>query len=666
MNTQYLILDYETFSQADLKKVGAYEYSMHPSTEILCAAWRLGTIEELDYATTRVWSEDSPGDPIGEFLKALCDPEVKLVAHNAFFETVITKNVFSRYFKSKSEIASIDPNRWICTASMAAALALPRNLEGACLALDLPIKKDMEGRRLMLKMCKPKKVSKYDKRTRRKDPTDFKRLMEYCVKDINAETELFLKLPPLSDNERKVWLLDQKINLRGFEVDRNLVSTTLSLISQEVEILQDCTNELTMGLFNSMTQRKHVLELLGSLDCELPDLRSKTIKDTLNKGEVNETARMVLETRQAISRTSTAKFEAFAKRSEVDGRIRDHMLYHGASTGRWSGMGIQPHNFPRGTIKDTTQAAEIIAKGDLELVRLIYGNPMEVFSSCLRSMIIPSSGKTLFCADYAAIEARVLFWLAKYDAGLDAFRQDRDLYREMAAIIFRVPLVEVTKTMRELGKRAILGCGYGMGPKKFHMTCEAQGQPVEMELAERAVAAYRDVHQPVVKLWKNIERAAMSAVQNKGKKYTINHTKWWVENDFLWCELPSGRKLAYYKPEIRYAPTPWDEKKATLYHYSQNPMTHQWECNGTYGGRLTENVDQAIARDLTAEAVIRIEEAGFDVLMSVHDEILAEKERDSRTEFYLEQFEWLMAENPGWAMDLPIKVEGWYGQRYRK
>lgn len=655
----YCVLDYETYSEADLKKVGGYEYSKHPSTEVLCLAWKVGTRDTLRNNKTKYWAPGGLG--LMELVYILNDPKFILVAHNALFEQVITNNVLVRYHAFQP----IPPKRWLCTASLAAALALPRKLEGAAEALALPVQKDMEGNRLILKWCKPKKPSKKDPSTRHSDSIEFGKIIKYCMTDVDATAELFLKLPPLTALERMVWELDQTINLRGFLVDTRLVDTVLGMIGRETAFLGRETAELSDGALTTTNQRAAVLAWLEENGAFVSDLTAKTVKESLEMGLVDGKAKRMLEIRQAISKTSTAKYQAFRLRSRHDGRLRDILLYHGASTGRWGGMGVQPQNFPRGTIKNTTQAADILATGDLELVRMIYGDPMSVFSSCLRNMIIAPEGETLDVADYAAIEARVLFWVARHEEGLKAFREGRDLYREIAAEIFGVDISKVTSAMRFVGKGVILGCGYSMGAKKFAESCKNQGQEIESRIAEVAVKAYRSAHQPVVKLWDNIHRASIAAVQNPGKRYTINRTIWFCKDDFLWCELPSGRKLAYAKPSVQFEKTPWGDMRPCLYHYGVNSMSRKWERQKTYGGRLTENVVQAIARDFMAEAMLRIEsKKAWKIVLSVHDELIAQ--RNINSHYGIKDFENLMSELPYWGTGCPIKVEGWTGIRYRK
>lgn len=305
----------------------------------------------------------------------------------------------------------------------------------------------------------------------------------------------------------------------------------------------------------------------------------------------------------------------------------------------------------------------------LDWLGTLYGDPMSVFSSLLRSMIVAPKGYVLDVADYAAIEARVLFWVAKHADGIKAFKDGRKLYEELATDIFNVPLPKVTTDQRFVGKQATLGCGYGMGFKKFEDTCRQLGQEVSEELAQTAVRTYREKHKPVVKLWSNLERAAVAAIQNPGKKYSINYTSWYVSGDFLWCQLPSGRRLAYYGPRVAMEPPKWDrhgEKRPRVYHWGVDSRTRKWCESPTYGGKLTENVVQAISRDLMGEAMLRIEAHGaWRIVLSVHDELVAERDlrrKDASTELFCK----LMATVPDWAEGAPVKVEGWSGLRYRK
>lgn len=349
---EYTVLDYETFSEANLKQVGGWEYSVHPTTDILCVAWRRGTRATLQKAPVRTWSPLRDGTqlrgPLLELSHALASAD-RVIAHNAYFEQVITRNVLKRRYLPG--LRPLPPKLWGCTAALAAALALPRNLEGAALALELPVEKDMAGRRLMLKWSKPRKPTKNNPSVRHTDPEELDALIRYCATDVEAETELFLRCPPLTKQERQVWLLDQTINLRGFLVDREMVSRVLELLPLAKDHSLKRVHEISDGFLKSTGQHTKLMEWLEEKGVYLPNLQKKMVEDTISEGLVEGDVLEMLEHRLSLAKTSTAKYDAFEMRSRHDGRIRDILVYHGAGPGRWTGSGIQPQNFPRGTLK---------------------------------------------------------------------------------------------------------------------------------------------------------------------------------------------------------------------------------------------------------------------------------------------------------------------------
>ena len=666
------VLDYETRSEVDLGECGAFEYALHPSTEILCASWKVGTRDKLTAAKTIRWEPKRGIGRADNLVNWLLQPRTINVAHNALFEQLITRFVLSRMVGIKINIPA---DRWICTASLARHLALKGDLDSVAKILKLPVKKNEDGKKLIRAHCIPQKATKKNGGAKwNDDPAGLEKLADYCAQDVDAEAWAFVTMPELPPRERKIWLLDQKMNAEGMFVDRPLVKTVLGMIAEEVRELNRETQELTLGVFESATQRAAVLDFVQAEGASLPNLQAKTVQDALDANLVTGDARRMLEIRQSVSKSSTAKYVQFEARTRHDSRVRDMLIYCGAHTRRFTGAGLQPHNFPRGNIANTDLLAEFLATGDRALIRLLYGDFMNASSSALRSMITASPGRDLYCADFAGIEARGLFWIAKHEEGLNAFREKRDLYKEMATEIYSKDLAEVTKPEREVGTRAVLGCGYGMGDETFAATCKTFGMEIEDEIATRAVNAYRSTHWPVKKLWGNLERAALAAVDNPGTKYTINRTKWWVEKvagfPMLICELPSGGRLHYFNPEIRVRPTKWGEKKRTLHYWGTHPKTHQWVLLPTYGGKLVENVIQSLCRDVMCESMLRVQAAGYDVRLTVHDEVLAERAKIRGTANArlsgLTKFEELMATVPEWATGFPIAVEGWVGKRYKK
>jgi DNA polymerase len=369
------------------------------------------------------------------------------------------------------------------------------------------------------------------------------------------------------------------------------------------------------------------------------------------------------------SKTSTAKYAALLHRSTSDGFIRDTLLFHVASTGRWGGSGFQPQNLPKPTKAlgdfDPEVACEVINDESLERVRLFYGSPMDAFSGVVRSMIVPRPGYKFVCSDFSAIEARVLFWLAGHAEGVKAYEQNAPIYEEMASEIFGRPVTRQDEAERDIGKRTILGCGYGMGAKKFHATCEQFNQPITMELAEKSVALYREKHWPVPRLWSNLNQAAIHAIQKPMTKVSINKTIWFFDKKDLWCRLPSGRSLCYPDASVKFE-TVFGQKRPVVCYYGMNNVTRKWDLDKTYGGKLTENVTQAVARDFMANAILNFAtkpelKSKYILSLHVHDELVGETKTGN-----IEEFKNAMTARPTWGVDCPIAAGGWEGLRYRK
>lgn len=683
MAKKYLILDYETFSECDIRASGAYEYAKHASTEILCVGYVYGTRDELadedvkllampDWETTALDTD---------FLHAMQNPETVLVAHNAFFEQCISKFVLPRHknLLRSGKLGELRPSRWICTASLSRALGIPGNLEGAGMAMGLTHQKDTEGHRLMLKLCKPRKASKNNPSTRHDDPAELQRLYEYCKKDVEAERELFLKLPPLHPKERKIWVLNQEMNLRGFTVDRKLVKGALHCIARTTAKLDKRFVELT-GL-DSARQCDKTKALLKTLGLVLPDLKAPTVEDAIRSKKTPEVCRDILEIRQAVTKSSTAKYAAFDARSRHDGRARDNTIYFGAHTGRDSGTGLQPQNLFKSTIAhaDVVTGIDLIKERDLTAIEALFEKPMELYASALRSCIVAPKGSVLDVGDFATIEVRVLFWLAGHAEGLKMIADGVDIYQRMACKIYEIKAKDLArryaegeilaKLQRQLGKVTVLGSGFGigLGGEKFVMAAKVlAGLDISQSLAQKCVAVYREENRPVVKFWDTIERAAVKALQNPGKCYKHGLLKWRKEGNWLTCELPMGRKFFYYSPRYMQVQSLYGPKMALTYRGVES-VSRKFIRMSTWGGKLTENIVQAVARDLLMESLLRLDSLGASPVLAVHDEIVCERIlSDISYNGNGGEMAEIMEASPSWAEGLPIKVEGWSEERYRK
>ncbi len=664
-------LDFETRSACDIKKAGAWRYSRDESTEVLCFAYR------IDGGPIKVWSpffqdfEEKPGR-IPEDLHKAIGEGATIRAWNSFFEFSIWNNVLTSF----PGFMKLPLNRFIDTAAKAAALSLPRNLEEGAKALGLPIEKDMTGRRLMLKMSKPRKAKKGETTKEgeflyHEDAQDFIRLFEYCKKDVEVESAVALRIEalPWGEQERKLWLFDQKVNLRGVPVDVDMVAKALGFLSIYFKELLGELKELTNGEVTTAGQRARILAWLEKRGVILEGLTKDHVAEALKDDSIDDKARRVLEIRQLLGKTSTKKLESMlACVDQADGRVRGTLLYHGASTGRWSGRLIQPQNFPRGSLKEdeVTLAFERLNRGGYENFKTHYPDLLDAVSSMLRGFIKAKEGKEFVAADFSSIESRALFWLADEEAGLNIYKTHGKIYEDMAATIYnkRIDQIEGGSFERQLGKQAVLGCGFGMGGPKFQTTCEGYGMEVSKDLAKFTVSAFRAKFPDVVQFWRELENAAVMAVKNPGKAYSAgSKIAYKMAKGFLWARLPSGRLLAYYKPRLKAKETPWGEKKLVVTYMGTNSQTRKWERQSTYGGKLCENVTQAVARDLMAEAMVRLEGNHYPVIMTVHDEVVAEVPEGSGT---VNEFELLLNTLPKWGRGLPVESEGWRGRRFKK
>lgn len=676
-----LLIDFETRSRCDLKKCGQHMYARHASTEIICIGWKIMGEKTAHVIPMEAVYSDDPVflRQILKFVEAVNRADY-LVAHNVGFEYAIWHHCLLTRTNLGKMLPEIPHNKWICTLAMSSVLALPRGLDAAGQAIGLDHKKDIEGRKLLLKMCKPTppkdNIGAWIEW--RESQPELERLYEYCKQDLWTEEALYnflIKYQPFTKKEYQAWVDTEKINNRGFKIDIELVDAVLEKINRFEVAAHERLRYHTSGLVNTPKQVKALREFLSGEGIELPDLQKKTVDDKLNEIEsnnleVSEDALTVLKIRQALGKSSTSKYIAFKNRMDDDHRVRNNLVYHGASTGRDSGQGVQPQNFPRGTVKIGERAVYSLIKDSIDEIELCYGPLMDVCSSALRSVIIPTTGYTLFCADFASIEARMLLWLAGDAAGLEEYERGLDTYITMAGTIYKEDWRKIEEEYkregfslkRHLGKFAILGLGYQMGAQKFIDTCKSQGIHVEDALAIRAHAAFREKYPLIPKLWKNYERAAILAVESK-KKILINRVTWYLDRDFLFAELPSGRRLAYFRPEIRIEETPFGLPGKKLYIYTTDSMTKKWAQRAVYGGLLAENITQAVSRDCMIEATTRCEDAGYSCLIRVHDENLTEIKDGVGG---IEEFKKLMSIRPQWGQDIPLKVSAWSGKRYRK
>lgn len=641
-----LSIDIETFSDIDLIKCGVYKYADSPAFEILLFSYSIddGEIHIVDL----VRGEELP-DEITEAIKS--DTVIK-TAFNAQFERVCL---------SKHLGILLDPSSWYCTAVQAAELSLPSSLADVGAALGLERQKMTEGKELIKYFCvscKPTKSNGGRTRNMPKDaPEKWALFKEYCKRDVDVERQIAKKLEmyPISESEHRLYVLDQRINDRGVLVDLSLAQQAIKINSIQTAVATEQAYTLT-GLENpnSVAQLKDWLIENG---VEIDSLSKKAVAALADEtdGDIQE----MLHLRLLMSKTSVKKYEAVMRSVCKDNRVRGMMRFCGASrTGRWSGNILQPQNLPQNHLPDLTLARDIVKDGDFEMLDMTFGNVPNVLSELIRTVLIPKQNHRFIVADFSAIEARVLSWLAGEQWRLDTFRNGGDIYCASASQMFRVPVEKhgVNGHLRQKGKISELACGYGgsVGALK-NMGAVEMGVP-EDEL-QGLINDWRNANPHIVKLWTEVGNTAMKAIKEK-TIVSLGKLVFMYERGILFIRLPSGRRLSYIKPRI--GTNRFGGDSIT---YMGVSASKKWERLETFGGKLVENIVQAIARDLLASAMMNVANAGYDIVFHVHDEIIAEVPdgQGSGDEMCM-----LMSINPDWADGIPLSADGYECEYYRK
>lgn len=659
-----ITIDFETRSKINLKKVGAWKYAEHPSTSILCLAYNM-TGDPFD---TMLWT---PGKRFpDELMHAIVIDRRTIEAHNSFFEFCIWNFVG----RKKYGFPRLNLSQLNCSMAKARAHSLPGSLAAAGDALDLKIKKDKRGNDLINLLCVPQKPSKDKPSIWIDDPDLMQELYQYCMRDVNTEITLSDTLPALSDREKQIWLLDQKINARGIKIDVEAVEGALKILADTVKHYGSKIAALAKGAFVTLGQRDKILKWCAARGMVLDGWTKNDVSNALkNAKDLPEDVRQILELRQILGRTSTKKYVAMLDRLANDGRVHgDTLVYHKAHTGRWAGVGIQIQNLPRPTIYDDPEKLiGILKTEDFQEAEFWYDDTFDLAASAIRSCIVPAEGKKFISADYSSIEPRVLFWISEDAKSLKIFEQGRDIYIELAASIYKTTYKDIVTRradgdskaaeQRAVGKAAALGLGYQMGADRFCGTCEGFDIPISIDFAKRAVRNFRDEFKKVVSFWYGVEKAAREAIETPGLITTFGKIQFRQGKTFLKCKLPSGRFLHYPFARLKMQMTSWGEPKLCITY--KGYKDEKWIDKTTYGGKLTENIVQAIARDIMCDAMLRLEDNNYTLVMSVHDELVAEVPENFGS---VDEFCGLMNVVPTWAQGLPIATEGWEGYRYRK
>ena len=641
-------IDFETRSRIDLADQGLDIYANDPTTEVLCIAF--GTTPQ----NVKVTRPDQSTNLDLNDLLAYVRGGGKIQAWNAMFEYAIWNCVCV----PKYGWPPLKLEQCIDSMAIAAANNVPQSLGDAAIFMDATHQKDTRGRTLIQKLCKPMKNNGFNN-----DPELMREMFDYCAQDVRTEMAIVANLRPLTAAEQDIWSLTQRINLRGVPVAPNELHNAVLAVVRAQDALD---NECVALTGCKPSERAKLLDWINKClvtigQAEMADLTAETVSAMLVSTNINEPIRAALRLRQEGSQTSVAKY---AKMGEIqrEGRIRNTLVYHGASTGRWASRGgLNLQNIARPTLEDAA-----IEQAIPKVFETAVGS-MQELSSLVRSAIVAPNSKTFVDVDFSSIENRVGVYLAGQKDKVELFRKGLDEYKVFASeSLYRVPYDEVTKDQRQVSKSAVLGAMFGQGAKGLVKYAEGMGVKISEGQAKNAVDGYRSSYAKVKLLWALCENAAIQAVENPGNPFRAgDKLVLKVAKNALWMQLPSGRLICWQRPQLELLTTPWGQQKVGVTVHTQSTYTRQWGRNQIIGSSLFQSAVQGTARDCLAVAMINLEKAGYEVINSIHDEVLLLVEEQSAESALVDVMS-IMNTPPTWAPDFPLACEGWISKRYRK
>ena len=660
-NRLELGIDIETFSSVDIKN-GAYAYSEAPDFEILLIAYKFSDEDKVKLIDLT----DDPEELENlRFWDALTDPEVVKTAYNANFE---------RTCLARHTGEAMPPEQWRCTMVLAVQLGLPRSLAavGPALGLTEEEQKKKTGAALIQYFCKPCKPTRTNgqrtKNTRLHAPEKWELFKEYNIQDVVTEQIILKRLRDFrpDQSEQDLWTLDQEINDRGVLLDIPMAGSIVEFDTERsADLLAEAQQITGLSNPNSLAQLKPWLADNG---LATDTLRKDDVAAMLADPSLHANVRRVLEIRQTLSKTSVKKYQTMLDIAGEDDRARGIMQFYGGHTGRWAGRSLQPQNLARNTMPDDELdvAREFVKMGDFESLEMIFGEPAPIFSQLVRTAFIPSPGNRFIVSDFSAIEARVIAWIAGEEWRLEVFRNDGDIYCESASHIYHVPVVKhgINGELRQRGKVAELALGYG-GAVGAMKQMDTSGSVPEDEM-QGIVTQWRAESPKIVRMWRDCQDAAVSVIRGNQPKRVLRSlqgTEFYVKlvdgTPVLFIRLPSGRPIAYWDPKVMDT-----EMGPRITYMTQNQTTRKWERCETYGGKLTENIVQSVARDCLAEKMKLLESMGYQIVFHVHDEMILDVPREDKEAAAL--VDRIMGEPIDWAPGLPLKGGTYECDFYRK
>lgn len=647
-----LAIDLETYSSIDIRKAGLYKYV--ENSEILLFAYTYDDepVRVVDMACGETVPENVLAD--------LDNPDVLKTAFNAAFEMHVLGHWLGR---------RLDPAQWFCTMVQSYTLGLPGSLKDVGKVLNLAEDKQKlaTGSRLIQYFCKPCRPTKANGGRTRNRPADAPEKWElfktYNGQDVEAERAIRKKIERFFPNatERKLWCLDQKINDAGVRIDETLVRQAITLDARiKEDVLQKAVRLTGMSNPNSNAQLLDWFEQQEGWRPETLDKKARA--ELLQDDSLSAKTRTMLQYKQLLSKTSVKKYVAMETAECADGRVHGMLQFYGAArTGRWAGRLVQLHNLPQNHLDDLDDAREMVKAGDLDSMDIFYDNPSDVLSQLIRTAFIAGPGKRFIVADFSAIEARVIAWYADESWRLQAFVDGKDIYCASASQMFGVPVVKhgINGELRQKGKVAELACGYGGGVNALK-AFGADKMGLTEEHMQDIVRKWRQSSPHIVKMWSEVENAAKTAIRHKGARVKYRHgLEFYTQAGLLFIQLPSGRAIAYVKPRIEQE----DEFNRETLTYEGVVLNGGWGRNYTWGGKLVENIVQATARDCLAMAMLRLDEAGYKIVMHVHDEVILEMPYGTGS---LNEATDIMGQPIPWAPGLLLRADGYETPYYKK
>lgn len=650
-----LSIDLETYSEIDIAKCGSFRYIDDESFEILLLGYAFD--DEPVTVIDLTADEEVPAD----FLAALYDPEVTKTAWNCAFERFGLWKHFGRY---------CPPEQWSDTMILSAVCGLPLGLgeAGKALRLEADEAKDREGKALIRYFCSPCRPTKVNGgRTRnlpQHDTDKWELFIEYNRQDVVAERTIRKRLLRWEPDslEHRFWCLDARINERGMRVDRELVHNAIAMDARyKAELTKQAVAISGLENPNSVAQIKQWL--LEQEGIEVPSLNKKVVAEVVSQLN-GERAKQFMALRARLAKSSTKKYEAMERSACADAHIKGCFQFYGANrTGRFAGRLVQLQNLPQNHMEDLAVARSLVRDNDYETVRLLYDSVSDTLSELIRTALIPEPGHRFIVADFSAIEARVIAWIAGEQWRLDVFRNGGDIYCASASQMFHVPVVKHGENghLRQKGKIAELALGYGGGANALKAFGADKMGMTEEEMVN-TVDLWREASPRVCALWRALERAAIRCVVHKTPQVSaIGGIRFEMECGILWMTLPSGRRIAYYGAE--YGPSRFHRDRRALSYMGVDQKTKRWGRVETWGGKLAENVTQATARDCLRDTMLALENAGYDIRAHVHDEVIISEPRDGRT---VEDVSAIMGRELPWASGLPLRGDGYACDFYMK